>query len=455
MKMNGTTVTTVVPGMGNQVVECYDAEMDDEDSDTDSMESNSTTEEDTTQLPTTVIVISVKNKKTQQNELFRVLLDSGSSRCMGTAAAIKRAGVATKKGKRHSYSTAAGSFTTTQAARLSRHKILGLNSRRVLRGLKLQVTTGKLGMYDFIFGRDYMNRYGIDIMFSDKTITWDGMKMPMKKPEEIPLDLAQYERELQLLEEEGENDALDSFAQQILDSKYEEQDLLRIAKDQNQLSEKEQQSLYELLHRYEELFKGTLGEWPDDEVSIELKPDATPYHCGKPIRIPHIHLETLKKEIDRLLEIGVLEVVEGSNAGPWCAPSFIIPKKDGRVRFITDYRELNKHIRRKPWPMPHIMDMIQDIGSFTYVTALDLSMGYYHFRLDDKSSEMSTFVLPFGIYKYRRLPMGLNISPDIFQEKMSRLFADLPFVKIYLDDVLIFSDGTLEDHLKKVEEVLS
>jgi hypothetical protein len=115
---------------------------------------------------------------------------------------------------------------------------------------------------------------------------------------------------------------------------------------------------------------------------VELTPDAVPYHCGKPIRIPHIHMKTLKKEVDRLVEIGVLEVVQGDKAGPWCAPSFITAKKadaegNQRVRFITDFRELNKYIRRKPWPMPHINDMIQDVGQYKYVTALDLSMGYY------------------------------------------------------------------------------
>ena len=88
------------------------------------------------------------------------------------------------------------------------------------------------------------------------------------------------------------------------------------------------------LEHYKELFEGTLCTWPDDEISVELVKDAVPYHCGKPIRIPHIHLETLKKEVDQLVEIGVLEVVDGTRAGPWCAPSFIISKKDMRVKRV-------------------------------------------------------------------------------------------------------------------------
>jgi hypothetical protein len=113
-----------------------------------------------------------------------------------------------------------------------------------------------------------------------------------------------------------------------------------------------------------------------------------------------------------------MEQVYEGNAGPWCSPTFIITKKDGRVRVITDFRELNKRIRCKPWPMPHILDMLEDIGGFEYVTAIDLSMGFYHFELDDLALDMTTFILPSSLYKYRRLPMGLSVSPDIFQGHM-------------------------------------
>ncbi len=241
---------------------------------------------------------------------------------------------------------------------------------------------------------------------------------------------------------------------EIKDSKYEKQDLLRVSKDQKHLTQDQRNQLYAVLQKYQDLFEGTLGTWPDEEVTVELRKDAVPYHCGKPIRIPHIHWETLQKEVQRLVDIGVLEVVKGEKAGPWCAPSFIIPKKDGRVRFITDYRELNKCIRRKPWPMPHITDLIQDVGPYKYVTALDLSMGYYHLKLSEELSDMSTFMLPFGLCKCKRLAMGLSVSPDIFQEKMAKLFGDLPYVKVYLDDLLIFSNGSYKDHLKKVTAAL-
>jgi hypothetical protein len=71
-----------------------------------------------------------------------------------------------------------------------------------------------------------------------------------------------------------------------------------------------------------------------------------------------------------------------------------------------------------------------------YATSLDLNMGYYLMLLPPFSSRLCTIVLPWGKYEYCRLPMGLSISPDVFQEKMSELMAGLEFARAYLDDLI-------------------
>ena len=91
---------------------------------------------------------------------------------------------------------------------------------------------------------------------------------------------------------------------------------------------------------------GTLGRWTGDPVDIELKPDAQPCHA-RPYPVPKCHQDTLRNEVGRLVEIGVLKKV---NHSEWGAPSFIIGKKDGTVRFINDFRMLNQRIKRKPYP---------------------------------------------------------------------------------------------------------
>ena len=76
---------------------------------------------------------------------------------------------------------------------------------------------------------------------------------------------------------------------------------------------------------------------------------------------------------------------EKINRSEWAAPTFIIPKKDGTVRFISDFRELNKQIKRQPFPIPKIQDLLLKLEGFQYATSLDLNMGYYHIVLSPMS----------------------------------------------------------------------
>ena len=98
------------------------------------------------------------------------------------------------------------------------------------------------------------------------------------------------------------------------------------------------------------MFDGNLGTWHGKPYGIKLKPDPKPYH-GKPFPVPRIHELTFKQELDRL---EYLKVTEKVNRSQWGAPTFLLPKKDSTVCFISDFRELNKRILRQPYPIPKI-----------------------------------------------------------------------------------------------------
>lgn len=82
-------------------------------------------------------------------------------------------------------------------------------------------------------------------------------------------------------------------------------------------------------------------------------------------------------------------------------------------------------------------------------------MGYYHIKLDADAQKLCTIVFPWGKYKYKRLPMGIKIAPDVFQNVMSKLVQDMEYVKTYLDDLLILTNSSFKDHLLKLEMVLA
>ena len=96
------------------------------------------------------------------------------------------------------------------------------------------------------------------------------------------------------------------------------------------------------------------------------------------------------------------------------------------MRLITsDFRRLNAKIKRKPYPLPRIGDILQNLEGFQYATSLDLNMGYYYVRLSDKSSNMCTIITEFGKFRYLRLLMVVSCSPDIFQAKIYELLGDI------------------------------
>ena len=307
--------------------------------------------------------------------------------------------------------------------------------------------------YDLILDTVTMKEFGIILNFRDKMITIDEIILPMRNINNLQgsniLRALRHNHSL-AMEPQSTQDATE-HATQILDAKYTKADLWLVVRDNcKHLKVDQQKKLLQLLTNNESLFDGTLGDWKTKLVSFQLKEGASPYH-GRAFPVPKIHKDTLIKEVDRLVKLGVLE---RQPALEWASPLFIIPKKNRTVLFLINFQGVNKRLIRKPFPIPKISMVVQELEEFTFATALDLNMGYYTIRLDPDASRICTVIFPWGKYSYKRLPMGIAGSPDIFQGKMSELMETLEYVRAYLDDLLCISKLSLEDHLEKLEEVL-
>jgi hypothetical protein len=251
-------------------------------------------------------------------------------------------------------------------------------------------------LYDLIIGKQTLHDIGAVLDFKERTITIDYILLPMRNINNLQLK-SSISRALKFnsnfAQEPESTQNATKHVVEILDAKYDKADLLSIVKnDCVHLSTPHQNLLLTFLLKYKELFDGMLGDWKLLPVSIELKEGAKPYH-GRPYPIPKIHKATLMKEIDCLIAIGVLKWQPLSK---WTSLSFIISKKDHTVRTILDFRELNKPIVHKPYPIPNISTTLQELEGFTYATTLDLNMGYYIIRLDPTAAKMCTIIFPWG-----------------------------------------------------------
>ena len=383
-------------------------------------------------------------KENDNQQVVKVLLDSGSSSSIIHSRHVKE--LQTKKTEPVNWTTKAGSFATTRQCVVSL-KLPALHADKVITW-NYYVDEQQSTHYDIILGRDVLTEVGIDLLFSERKITWEGSSIPMGDP-----SLFKHKTIKQLELETFQQDQVEEdFIQRMTEEKYSPADLKKEVEKCSHLTSKEKSQLLNLLRKYNSLFDGSLGTWKTTPVELELQEGAKPYH-GRPYPVPKSQEKKLKDEIKRLEKYGVLKKI---NHSEWGMPSFTIVKKDGiTLRSIADLRELNKRIKRKPFPIPKIQELLLKLEKFKFGTSLDLNMGYYHIVLSPNSRKMCTVVFPWGKYEYTRLPMGLCNSPDIFQEKMGELMQDLEFTRAYIDDLLVISTGSFEDHLDKLEQVFT
>ena len=81
-------------------------------------------------------------------------------------------------------------------------------------------------------------------------------------------------------------------------------------------------------------------------------------------------------------------------------------------------------------------------------------MWYYHIELSPGAKQICTIILPWGKYKYQKLPMGVCNSPYIFQENIPKIFDYLDMVRSYIYDVIIITKNNFEGHIKALYRVL-
>ena len=91
--------------------------------------------------------------------------------------------------------------------------------------------------------------------------------------------------------------------------------------------------------------------------------------------------------------------------------------------------------------MPKINDMLLKLKGFKYATSLDLNMVYYHIQSRKNASNLCTIIRLLGKYCYKHLPIGVDNSPDIFQQKMNYLFHGFEFIRTYIHNILILIKG--------------
>jgi hypothetical protein len=164
-----------------------------------------------------------------------------------------------------------------------------------------------------------------------------------------------------------------------------------------------------------------------------------------------VELKTLREWITEQLEKGYIR----PSTSPAGYPVMFVPKKNGKLRLVIDYRQLNEITIKDRTPLPLITEIRDRLTGANWFTALDLKGAYNLIRIREGDEWKTAFRTRYGLFECLVMPFGLTNAPATFQRMINhvlRAYID-DFVIVYLDDILIFSK-TLEEHEEHVHKVL-
>lgn len=205
-----------------------------------------------------------------------------------------------------------------------------------------------------------------------------------------------------------------------------------------------------IIREFSDIFKDELGCYKQGKVHLEIEAGAKPIFC-RPRKVPLAFVEGVNKEIDRLVEEGVLVQVTDAQ---WGTPIVPVLKKDSKeIRVCVDYKTtINPHLKDYKVPLPNIDEIFSKLNGGVYFTKLDLKNAYNQLELDEESQMLTAWSTHKGVFKCTRMPFGAKVSCAHFQSIMDKILLGCKGTACFYDDILI-TGTTVSEHLSNLREV--
>ena len=220
---------------------------------------------------------------------------------------------------------------------------------------------------------------------------------------------------------------------------------------------------------------------PGFDFDIEFTDGKGRPFCRNPFRLSRNEDAAMRESLDSQLRAGMVRQSKGS---PWGAPILFAKnrKKDGTLRMVIDYRELNSQTVANKAPLPRLDDLKDRVGRAKRFSKLDLRKAFNQLRNTPRAAKASTFITPMGLFEPTVMQFGLKNAGSLFQSYVEAIlrggvdppvpdgeraetfeaFAQrhpdvrenlLDHVMVYIDDLLIATEDSVSN-LRLLEKVL-
>ena len=197
------------------------------------------------------------------------------------------------------------------------------------------------------------------------------------------------------------------------------------------------------------------------EINAEFKGNCIPKQ-QKGRRIPLQLQNSVEKELEKLLKSGHIEKISEIKDDVFIQPTVITGKRDKTIKIALDAREMNGNIKNDKYQMPNLEDLLNTLaetitakdGEKVWFTSVDLKYAFGQVPLNPELAKHCNFAIiggkASGIYRFKTGFYGLTVMPTEFQRIMEDLLIN---IFIFIDDILIVTKGTKEEHEENVSEV--
>ena len=202
----------------------------------------------------------------------------------------------------------------------------------------------------------------------------------------------------------------------------------------SKLTKQQTSVVRELLEKYGDVLTDNPGLTKVDTFSIKLTSE-DPVRSS-PYPTPHSLTDVAKKELDQMLK---MDVIESSNSA-YASPVVLIKKTEGTFRFCIDYRKLNRIVAFDAEPIPNVEFVFTKLAGAVFFSKRDLTKGYWQIPVKDENRDITAFVTPHGLFRWKVMPFGVVSAPAGFTRLMRKLLQALNQVVNYIDDIFIYSE---------------
>ena len=179
-------------------------------------------------------------------------------------------------------------------------------------------------------------------------------------------------------------------------------------------------------------------------MQLMVDPEATPVAHHSPVPVPLHWQDEVKAGLDQDVRLGVIEPVPVGEPVTWCHRMVVCAKKNGKPRRTVDFQALNAHAVRETHHTQSPFHQARSIPRNTKKTVFDAWNGYHSVPIREEDKHLTTFITPWGRYRYKTAPQGYIASGDGYTRRFDEVVSDIPHKTKCVDDTLMWSDSIKE-----------